>query len=263
LKILSIVSSHRKSGNTARLIRCIENELQSTARKENVPLELETIFLGHADIQLCRGCRLCFDKGEEMCPLKDELLFIRDKIQQADGIILASPIYVDDINGIMKNWIDRMAFNCHRPAFAGKKAIVLATSGSYTSKHALNTLNTALNTWGFKIVGKNKFCTGDIMSIEEIKNLYSHKIKNAADRLFYAINKGNCVIASFYSLLAFRIQQKHWQKNMKTRTSFDYLFWEGKGWLNKDCDYYIEHNTNRIKVKFARSIANILLIFLK
>lgn len=263
MKILSIASSHRKNGNTERLIKCIENELISTAKKENVAMELETIFLSQTNIQLCRGCRLCFDKGEEMCPLKDELLFIRDKIQNADGIILASPIYVDDINGIMKNWIDRMAFNCHRPAYAGKKAIVLATSGSYSSNHTLNTLNTALNTWGFKVVGKNKFCTGAIMSVEEIKSLYRHRIKNAADRLFYAINKEKGVIASFYSLVAFRIQQKHWQKNEKVRTSFDYLFWESKGWLSKHCDYYIEHGTNRIKVKFARSLANILLIFIK
>lgn len=60
--------------------------------------------MAYSDIQFCRGCRIYFDKGEELCPIKNGLLNIRDKINSADGIILASPVYVEDINGIMKNW---------------------------------------------------------------------------------------------------------------------------------------------------------------
>lgn len=96
----------------------------SIADKENIILEIERISLGQLDLNTCRGCRVCFDKGEEKCPLKDDVLSIRDKMILADGILAASPVYVEDVNGIMKNWIDRMAFNCHRPAFAGKSAYI-------------------------------------------------------------------------------------------------------------------------------------------
>jgi multimeric flavodoxin WrbA len=34
--------------------------------------------------------------------------------------VFASPIYVEDVNGAMKNFIDRMAYNCHRPRFFGR-----------------------------------------------------------------------------------------------------------------------------------------------
>lgn len=97
MKIISIASSYRKKGNTGNLIQLIEEQIKLIANQQDVQLEFETIFLGHSDIQSCRGCRICFDKGEEMCPLKDELLTIRDKIREADGIILASPVYVEDV----------------------------------------------------------------------------------------------------------------------------------------------------------------------
>ena len=47
----------------------------------------------------------------------------------ADGIIFASPVYVNDVSGIAKTWIDRLAYVCHRPAFAGKCAYLIATVG--------------------------------------------------------------------------------------------------------------------------------------
>ncbi|MDP4090618.1 MAG: flavodoxin family protein, partial [Bacillota bacterium] len=125
MKIISLVSSYRSNGNTIRIVSLIENQLLSIARTDGIGLEIERIQIGHSDIRTCLGCRACFDKGEEMCPLKDDLLAIRDKICQADGILAASPVYVEDVNGIMKNWIDRMAFNCHRPAFAGKAAYIV------------------------------------------------------------------------------------------------------------------------------------------
>jgi multimeric flavodoxin WrbA len=36
-------------------------------------------------------------------------------MMRAEAYVFASPVYVEDINGVMKNWIDRMAFNSHRP----------------------------------------------------------------------------------------------------------------------------------------------------
>lgn len=167
MKVISIISSNRKNGNTERLISLLEVELQSTAMSLHEEIEIERVALGHEELKMCLGCRVCFDKGEELCPLKDELLHIRELINAADGVILASPVYVEDVNGIMKNWIDRMAFNCHRPAFAGKTAMVITTSGMRSTNHALHTMKTALVLWGLYVVGQYKFCTGDFMKTEE------------------------------------------------------------------------------------------------
>ncbi len=74
MKVISLISSHRKNGNTERLISLVEEELQSVAKIQNESLEIERISIGHAVFKICLGCRVCFEKGEEFCPLKDNLL---------------------------------------------------------------------------------------------------------------------------------------------------------------------------------------------
>ena len=67
------------------------------------------------------------------------------KMQSADGLIVAIPVYVNDVSGIVKNWIDRLAFVCHRPEFAGKSAFLISTVGLGPTSHALQTLRFALS----------------------------------------------------------------------------------------------------------------------
>ncbi|ATW24759.1 flavodoxin family protein [Candidatus Formimonas warabiya] len=262
MKVLSIVSSYRRNGNTDRIVKLVEEQVLFIANLQNIPLELEKVSLGSFDIQTCHGCRICFDKGETKCPLKDELLPIRDKILQADGIITASPVYVEDVNGIMKNWIDRMAFNCHRPAFVGKPAVVITTSGMGSSNHALNTISTALSTWGCHIVSRSKFRTGALMKIDEINARYHHRIKKIAAKLFHAIMDKEVLKPSFYSLVVFRVQQKYWQKAVGQHDLFDFVYWGNKGWLEPHCEFYIPHKASRIKVNLARLIGDFISRFL-
>lgn len=257
MKIVSMVSSYRKNGNTERLVRLIEEEMTRMAAEKNMPLHIERISLGHYNLQFCRGCRVCFDKGEAMCPLQDDLLAIRDKIADADGIILASPVYVEDINGIMKNWIDRMAFNCHRPAYAGKAAIIITTSGGGASNHALRTMKAALCTWGFHVAGQGKFRTGGAMKTDELTERYRKEIRRIASRLLEV----KTLKPSFYSLVAFKVQQSYWQKAEKSNNTVDYAYWDNKKWLEPCCDFYSKHKAGWIKVKMARWVGSIVAVF--
>jgi hypothetical protein len=42
-------------------------------------------------ISACRGCKTCFNKGEEHCPLNDDRDLLFDKIAASDGVVFASP----------------------------------------------------------------------------------------------------------------------------------------------------------------------------
>ncbi len=257
MKILLLNSSYRKNGNTARLLECIKEEILLIAGREGLPVEFETAALAHADVQICRGCRTCFDRGEKSCPLKDEVLSIKERLDGADGVVLASPVYVEDVNGIMKNWIDRMAFNNHRPSLNGKPAIILTTSGTYSSKHALKTMETAFNAWGGVTAGRGKFRTGALTGKEDIKNQNLKKIKNMSAELYNAITHKTGRYPSVYSLVYFKVQQKYWQRTKDTLT-FDYAYWKEKGWLNNDCSYYIRNSAGWFKIKFARMLGSII-----
>lgn len=258
MKIISIVSSARKDGNTERITKFMELELKKAAEKSNTKAEFEHINLGNLNVKFCRGCRICFDKGEALCPLKDEVLNVRDKITEADGIILASPVYVEDVNGIMKNWIDRMAFNNHRPAFAGKSAVVLTTSGVGSSNHALKTMKSALMAWGFSISAEGKFRTGGRMDSEKIKSRHGSKISFIADKLFNDVHKGKAMNPTFGSLIYFKVQQKYWQKSRIKPDMLDLSYWKDKGWTQRSCSYYIPNKAGFIKVRLAGMAGNII-----
>ena len=132
----------------------------------------------------------------------------------ADGVILGSPIYVEDVNGIMKNWIDRMAFNCYRPVFSEKSALILATSGAGSSKYALRTMKTALNTWGFYTSAVGMFRMGVLMEKNEVEKCHNKRSRILADKLFTSILNNKPDKPSLYSLSVFKILQNY-RKNEK------------------------------------------------
>lgn len=80
------------------------------------------------DINPCRGCMACQMGKGSPCIQKDDMQMVYDVIADADAVVLATPIYWQQMNGIMKNAIDRLF------AMAGKmgksKDTVLIASAS-------------------------------------------------------------------------------------------------------------------------------------
>jgi multimeric flavodoxin WrbA len=249
MKILLLMGSFRKNGNTAQITSLIATQLKAITEERTVPLEMETVELGHQNIGLCRGCRACFDLGEDKCPLKDDLLPIKEKIRWADGVIIASPIYVDDINGITKNWIDRMAHVCHRPEFAGKTAYLVTTVGSSPSNHSLQSLFLAFLTWGFFISGKSGFKTGAKMEASEINTRFTKQAEKIARKIINDIQRNKGASPSFVSLMMFKIYQQVWRTKGDT---LDSRYWHGNGWTNPKVEFYIPHRSNPLIVFLAR-----------
>jgi multimeric flavodoxin WrbA len=250
MKILTCVGSYRVHGNTAQLVNLIEEGLHQVATRSNETLEIERVYLGHQDIRPCRGCRVCFDVGEKACPLKDDLLALKAKMVEADGIVIASPVYVNDVSGMVKNWIDRLAFVCHRPEFADKTAYLVATVGSGPTNHALGTLNIALQTWGFHVVGQMGFKMGALMKQDETEARFREKAERIARKFFYAIRDRQAAKPSFFSLMAFKIRQRYWQRAVQD--SIDLEYWKNRGWTEPHRDFYVPHQANRVKVATAR-----------
>ena len=256
MKILACIGSYRTNGNTARVMSLIEEQMRREADRAGEPLEFETLSLGHLNLQMCRGCRVCFDRGEDHCPLKDDLLAVKAKMLAADGVIIASPVYVDDVSGITKNWIDRLAHVCHRPEFHGKYAYLIATTASSSTSHTLRTLN-ALMYWGFHIVGRAGFKVGALSKREEIDTRYGAKIERVARAMFHAVQRQ--AEPSFFSYMVFKIQQMSWRKY--DPSSLDYRYWDRNGWLDPRRAFYTSRRANGFKVRLARLAGSLLAVF--
>jgi multimeric flavodoxin WrbA len=262
MKILALIGSYRKNGNTDQVIGLLEAELQNIAAQHGAPVEIETIYLGHQQIGACRGCRVCFDRGEEKCPLRDDFLAIKTKMQAADGLLVASPVYVDDVSGITKTWIDRLAHVCHRPEFAGKSAFLVVTVGGSPTSHSLRTLSLALNTWGFHIVGQAGLKTGALMKPDAMKTRYQKQVAKIAQRFFKGLHTHAAARPTFMSLMMFKIQQLAWQKASDHPDTVDYRYWKDRGWLDSRREFYIPHQANPLKVALARMTGAVIARFL-
>ncbi|MDX2495069.1 MAG: flavodoxin family protein [Desulfuromusa sp.] len=116
MKILSINGSRRKQGNTEFLIQSI----LAPAKKEGV--QIESICLGDYNIGACTGCEGCSRSWE--CIIKDDFAQVVKKVDEADGIVLASPTYWYSVTSDMKRFIDRcyslIQFPVNRKKWIGK-----------------------------------------------------------------------------------------------------------------------------------------------
>jgi multimeric flavodoxin WrbA len=256
MKILIITSSFRKKGNTAQLVDLLRQKIQEISVSENNPAEFEIINLAERNIQYCHGCRVCFDKGESFCPYWDDIAPIKSAMKSADVFVLASPVYVEDVNGVMKTFLDRLAHINHRPEFAGKYAFLLTTSGSGSSGHAARTMASTMRTWGVHIIGQRDFVAGALSTSDELSTRHRNVIEKIARQIISSVEKKKAQTPSFISLVYFKVQQYLWQRNVED--SIDFHYWESKGWINRGVTYYFPHRANRLKVASARLAGRII-----
>jgi multimeric flavodoxin WrbA len=66
------------------------------------------IFLAENEIQHCKGCHVCWTKGPGQCVISDDMLKVLSLVGGADVIAFASPVYFENISGILKTFMDRM-----------------------------------------------------------------------------------------------------------------------------------------------------------
>lgn len=103
MKVLLINGSPRKEGNTYLALR----EMEKIFEQEQV--ESEIIHIGNKPIRGCIACRACAQKGK--CVFDDCVNEIAPKFQEADGIIIGSPVYYASANGTLVSFLDRLFFS--------------------------------------------------------------------------------------------------------------------------------------------------------
>ncbi len=95
-------SPRAEAGNTHVMVEAF----MKGARKGGA--EVENVFLAKKEINPCRGCFSCWLKTPGKCVTKDDMAELLDKFVSSDIIVFATPLYVDNVTGIMKNFMDRL-----------------------------------------------------------------------------------------------------------------------------------------------------------
>jgi multimeric flavodoxin WrbA len=138
MKILTLLGSAKKKGNTATVLGWAEEELQAEGHT------VERIYLHNKSINGCMGCAKCREHADRIaCIQKDDAPEIMEKMIAADVVLYASPLYFWGFSAQIKALIDRgyaLVTNDYQPdqtsLMKGKRVGLLATGGGSFENNA-------------------------------------------------------------------------------------------------------------------------------
>lgn len=248
MKVIAIMGSPRGRGAGYQVVRQIEGRMKSTG-----DVDFEYLFLKDANLQLCKGCFNCVTKGEDKCPLKDDRAIIEQKLLNADGIILSSPVYVMNVSALMKNFMDRFAYTNHRLRFFKQKGMMVVNSGGSGLNEAIKSMGIALG--GLDVVAKVGVGTPPWPQTENAVRKKEKQIEEAASRLHKAISDKTHKDPSFNEYIRFRVQKKV-SEECRQWLPADYTFYEGK-------EYFYDAHISAYKKVMAGALLKLLFTMMK
>ncbi|RKI89645.1 flavodoxin family protein [Parablautia intestinalis] len=178
MKVLAINGSARKDGNTALLVNTVFEELN----KEGI--ETEMVHFSGQIMEPCKACWAC--SGKKNCVHKKDLFQeIFEKMTQADGIILGSPVYTANMSANMQALLERASvvtdMNRSENLFAHKVGAAVTAARRGGALSTLDSMNHFFMLQNMFVVGSSYWpiaygqMPGDVQSdgegLETMRNL--------------------------------------------------------------------------------------------
>jgi multimeric flavodoxin WrbA len=219
MKILLISSSPRREKSQTLLLA--KEFLRGCSEGKNVKSEI--IHLCDLRIKFCHCCENCHKKILA-CHVDDDVLMVLNKMLEADGIILASPNYINQITASMKALLERSSHFIHCKRLLGKYIAGVATSGSGQDRSVLEYIKYYAHTCGAQYSGGVSSGMQSVSEkINEASNLGNKFTSDIREKRIYpdqteAIEQGK----RHFGVLI---------KAMKNEWEEEYQYWLKKGWI--------------------------------
>ncbi len=248
MKATAFLGSARK-GHTYRATEKILQQLQEMDK-----IDTEIVFLSDYNLQICKGCKTCLDKGEELCQFQDDRDKLIEKMNQSDGIIFATPNYSFQVSAIMKVFLDRLGYFFHRPHFFGKTYTNVVAQGIYGGKKIVKYLDFIGSGLGFNVVKGTCITTREPLTENAEKKI--EKIINKQAKKFYKKMISKAYPApSLFKIMLFRFSRSSMKKALD-ESYRDYNYYKDKGWFTSDYYYPVKLNPfKKLTGKFIDQIA--------
>ncbi len=184
MKIIGISGSPKDRNNSAAIDMALE-----TAHKRG--FETEKISLAHKRIGFCVDCNSCAGKDHQ-CIIKDDMQNFYPILEQADALIVASPVYFGTISGQLKALIDRTR-PTRRKDFALKDKVGAAIAIGASRNGGQETTIAAIHQWmhiqGMIVVADNAHFGGTAVSPFEDDKEGQKTVKDTANKVCDLLEK--------------------------------------------------------------------------
>jgi len=232
-KITAFIGSARKKGTYLAV-----NELEINLKNIG-EFDFEYVFLNDYNIEFCCGCKLCFDKGEQLCPYKDDRDILIEKLEKSDGVVFASPSYAFQVSGRMKNFIDRIAFIYHRPRFFNKVFTAIGVQFIPFGKQTQKYLESAGHNLGFNVLNGTTVITPEPIPEKQLKDLKAN-IRKLTIQFNKRLNDKKPRKPSLFKIVTFRMTRSGLQSS--SIKLYDYEYYNERGWFHSAYYYDIKLN---------------------
>lgn len=222
---VTVIHGQSHKGSTYHLAHSLAEKLGG---------EIDEFFLPRDFGEFCVGCTNCFTDSEAKCPHYEKLSPITEAIDNADVLILASPVYVMHAAGAMKALLDHYGwrFMVHRPEekMFSKQAVCISTAAGAGMKSANKDMADSLFWWGTGKIYKFGAAVNETAweRVKDNKKLAYDKRLSALARKI--AKKQGRVKPSVKTKAIFNVM------GMMQRNGFnpaDAEYWKEKGWTGK------------------------------
>jgi len=217
MKLLGICGSPRGAKSQTRVVL---DALLAEAKTKGA--EIDTVDLGKVRIGFCQACETCH-KGPD-CVLNDDGRVILRQMLDADGIVLASPVYLDHVTAQMKALLDRTSHFVHCLRLTGKYLAAVTTSGGGGGEATMAFMKRYAVTVGAQFAGgvdaRVPLKEADVASARKLgaSLVTAISTKQSWPDQAQAIDAQRL---RFRNLIAFH--KDHWP--------YEYSYWQDKGWM--------------------------------
>jgi multimeric flavodoxin WrbA len=218
MKVVLICASPR--GKASRTLALAKKVLLGC---EKAGAQTEIVHLCKYRIESCRHCELCHKKIMQ-CPIRDHAMMLARKILDADGVVFATPNYINQVTGALKTMFDRHSHFIHCKRLLNKYAAAVVTSGSGYDLPVVRYLKY------YSIVCGAQF-SGDVTSRADFIRGSTEKAVALGQKLVSDIRRQRRYPGQIrriekglqYFAKLVRIRKSDWKE--------EYLYWQDKGWL--------------------------------
>lgn len=185
--ILAIVGSRKgKLSNTYKITKLLLDRLS----QESKDIHYDIITPNEYTIYNCLSCDNCFENGICIQDKKDDMFKIKAMIENANFIILGSPVFAHNVSGDMKTFIDRISYWLHIYKLNNKFSGTITSSTSNGNLYVNNYLKKMLTMMGTQNIFDIEFTTVDPNLFED-KNFMINELNSYIELIMLHLTKSD------------------------------------------------------------------------
>lgn len=222
---ITIIHGQSHQGSTCHIARLLAEKLNG---------DVTEFFLPRDFGEFCIGCTQCFMKSEKRCPHYEKLQPLTKAMDEADVIILESPVYVYHVTGAMKNFLDHYGWRwmVHRPEerMFQKQAVCISTAAGGGMRSTNKDMAHSTYYWGVAKTYQYGLAVRTT-SWKAVSDKRKQQIDKKLDRMAAKIKsrQGNIrpsIKTRVFFYIMSRVQRHGW-------SDADAAYWKEKGWTEK------------------------------